>query len=624
VAVPTFIAASSAGTNAASASVTCNYPAGSASGDLLVMMVGFQRSTTSGSQIITTPTGWTLLDNLSPGVGMVASTYYRFRGAETSVTTTCNNATLEYGTCQIFAYTAATVDPTTPINVSSVSFDNKSLSSASRTMPALTTTQNDTALGFFFYVDHTTSATSITWTGATERVDAYTGSTGRLMYSSATGSQPTAGAITQPTWVPASTCSEAIQFSVAVNPPLNATVVGDDPGSGADTAVTTATTPGSDVGAGAEAATQKVTATTDTGVGAETASVAAQLPGADTGSGAEAATSTASIPGADTGSGTEAAVVAVAVSGADTMQGADTASVRIQAAGDTGSGVDTQVGFAQDSGVSAEAATIRSADNDTATGTDTAFASNTAVTADTGAGVDSAAVIVRPAGDTGSGTDSSVGFASDTGTGTEAATVKTAGADLAAGVDTATSTNAATATPDTGTAVDAANVRFNVGDTGSGADSAALSAQAIAADTGAAVEGATVIVISAGETATGTEQATLRFIVGDTGGAVDNGSIRVTVFGSDTGGGVDSTGIGPTGATDSGQFTEFGTKSVSGFLDNPRVIKVEVEDRVVRIPRDVRTYEVDSEFRTVFIGFEDRRIIRVEDEARTVSIPREV
>lgn len=287
MAVPTFVAASSASINTAGTTVTCTYPAGSVSGDLLVMYAGFQRSPSSASTYtLATPSGWTLLDsnfaNSGTGVGMASASYYRFRGAETSVSVVASNSSNMFGTVQIHAYTGD-VDQTTPINTSDILYNSTVGTSITRVCPSVTTTVIDCAVSLFMDVERTTTGGSTTWAaGATERTDGYSGTGGDILFSSATATKPTAGATGTYTFTAAGLCNQALMATVAVQPSQVATIYATEDISLTEDAYVQAGVFADDSAALTDDATLQVTADPDQITLSETAYVQATAPADDT------------------------------------------------------------------------------------------------------------------------------------------------------------------------------------------------------------------------------------------------------------------------------------------------------------------------------------------------------
>jgi hypothetical protein len=397
-------------------------------------------------------------------------------------------------------------------------------------------------------------------------------------------------------------------------------VASDDPATATDSAFSSNTVVTPDAALGTDSASVKVSGAADTGSGSDNAITLIAL---DTGSGLDNA-SKVIVASDDPATGTDTAFASNTAQVGDTSSGVDTATVRITGAADTGAGVDSSVGFASDTATGVDTASVRIPADEPLSSLEAAASTNTAQTADTGSSADTAKVIFV-VGDTGSGVDNAVGFGQDTATGVEGtATLRTAATETSPGVDTAAVAASSAAATDVGAGVDNSITRLPVSDASNlSVDNANLNAQAATADTASGADTAKVIILATGDTGTGTETITLRFSVADTGTAVDNGQIAVFVFASDTIGSVDD-GLRPVATADTISSVEAASKAVSGFLDNPRVVKIEKDNRVVRIVRENRTAVVEPDFRKVFIGYEDRRVIRVESEERYVRIPREV
>jgi hypothetical protein len=191
---PTYVASSTATALAsASANLVINYPAGSQSGDLLVMSATFRRAAT-GTFTIATPSGWTLLqtqDNSSAAANMTA-TFWRIRGAETSVTVTASTATSTYALGQMHAFRGAT-----KVNAIQVGYDTTAGTAAGT--PAVTATAAPVAILLMTtsYNNSANAAYTHTWGGtATERVDTGASWSAGLTYcamSAATDTQTATG-----------------------------------------------------------------------------------------------------------------------------------------------------------------------------------------------------------------------------------------------------------------------------------------------------------------------------------------------------------------------------------------------------------------------------------------------
>ena len=571
MAVPTFVAASSASTNSASANITCNYPAGSSSGDLLVLSVGFQRSPTSGTQSISTPSGWTQLQHDYMGVGQVAALYWRFRGAETSVTVTCSNASSEYGTAMIHAYTGD-VDPTTPINASSYTTYTGTSTTSPRTLPALTTTFNNCALSFFFHADKATSGTTV-WSGATEETDNYSGTSGRLLHSSATGTQATAGAITQPTWVPSSNnTNESQNFSVAISPMQQLDVPVTDSVASAETQQVVANVPATDgISTASETATISMPGT-DGITRSETAQVIANTPAADATQSAETQQVIANVPATDSTSVSESAYVINVASASDSAQTAESASVTVNVT-DTATFTETQAGIGQETASFGENQAITVTVSDGISTTEEAY-SATAAQGDDGVGS------------------------------TEQASV---------GISVSDSINGAVLLDENG---------FPITETGvpiPGPMEQAMVIANVPATDGVSVGENQRLIIHVTDSMSSTETAVVRITVADSVSSVDSASVIVTVFATDGMSAAETT-IEGVSDSDSATFTESAFRLISGLLVFPRQVKIMKDDRRVIIEAEPRRVSIDPDYRRTSIRAEVRRHIVIPKDKRVFEI----
>ena len=449
--VPTLLGTSSASTNAASASVTCNYPAESASGDLLVMQVAFHRSTTSGSQTMTTPTGWTLLtsDNQSSAVGLMSETYWRFRGAETSVTATCSNATSEYAAATIHAYKADTVDPTTPVSQYASTYSSTSTSSATRSAPSVTTASANNAISIFVTCNESASFTTRWETPeVVGQTDLYSGSNGDINQATACHYKLAAGATGTYDWNPnGALADESVSATIAIQPIQTLYKNSTDTAAGADSAKMnsalgdastgsdprpgiTAGQPASDTGAGADPKPTITVRASESGGAADSAVVIVRASesagGAETAGGlyspavvdagafAETAVSSSAIQVSDGGTATDS-VAGITVRPTDGISGGDT--VVPMDVDLNGNDVSTAADSASvlfkanpDAAAGSDSARVTARATDAATGTDSAKLSVVQFATDLALGTDSATVIVWAQPDTGSGDDSAFVF----------------------------------------------------------------------------------------------------------------------------------------------------------------------------------------------------------------------
>lgn len=173
MAIPQFAGTSSNIVTSASASNTCTYPTASKSGDLLLLSIEFTKLT-AATFTVATPSGWNLIQSSdqSLAIGRYFLTYWRFRGAETSVTVTANNATSMFSLAQIQAW-KGDIDQTTPIDNSASTYSAAS-GSLTHTVPSVTASQGDFAMAAFYHAEHSTTTTpwTTTWnTNMYEKLD---------------------------------------------------------------------------------------------------------------------------------------------------------------------------------------------------------------------------------------------------------------------------------------------------------------------------------------------------------------------------------------------------------------------------------------------------------------------
>jgi hypothetical protein len=216
VGVPICIDSSSYATTTTATSHVVNYPAKSVSGDLLILFIGMQKASGSSYSFSAVPTGWNLLDteDQTTAKGMLTGLYWRFRGAETSVT--FNLSASVAGTAQILAY-QGDIDQTTPIDTSILTYDSTATSSAARVFPTVTTTSNNCKLAMFYNEEKTLTAT-MTWSSPVNKlIDGWIG-TANLMYGAGTSMQRTAGTTPAYTITASGQTNETIMAVVAVKP----------------------------------------------------------------------------------------------------------------------------------------------------------------------------------------------------------------------------------------------------------------------------------------------------------------------------------------------------------------------------------------------------------------------
>lgn len=439
MASPTFIASSHAGNNSTgSASITCNYPAGSSAGDLLVMMVGFGYASTTASYTLGVPAGWTQLDdenrsNASPP-RMFSKTYYRFRGAETNVTVSASGSSSSMrGTAQILAFNGSSVDPTSPVSVSGIVYSSTTGSSVARTAPTLVTPTAENTICWFGYYETTASRTT-TWSSpASKQLDIFTGATAASGYTCAIAAAFTAGSYSV-TAKPNLSTNEWMLSGIAVQPPQFVPKSGDDVG----------------------------------GVSSESAQVG--VAASDLASGADPApTVTARVLPSETATSTDQAGLAIRPVEPATV--VDTAQVIVRPS--EGIAADDTAGIRYTATVS-----------DTGAAEDTASASSRVDAADAGAIVESAVVIVRPT-DTAAAADSPTPV-----------DVDHAPQDLAAALD---ATTVRVPLADQMSAVDSRALRLRLSDTGAWLESSILAVRQFGADVGTLTDSASVVVSATDE-----------------------------------------------------------------------------------------------------------------------------
>lgn len=163
MAIPQLAGTSSATQTSAAAGITINYPASSKSGDLLLMSVEFYK-TVAGAYTVTTPTSWNLIEssNQSTGTGRYYVVFWRFRGAETSVTVNTNSSVLSLAQMQAYK---GDINQTTPIGTAHASTYTAATSTA-HTLPSVTTPDSDFAMAGFIHSNRSSLTTAYTnnWT----------------------------------------------------------------------------------------------------------------------------------------------------------------------------------------------------------------------------------------------------------------------------------------------------------------------------------------------------------------------------------------------------------------------------------------------------------------------------
>jgi hypothetical protein len=142
---PRLVDATTTNNSTNSTSSTTNYPASSQSGDLLIMVANHSRFGGSGSFTVATPDGWNLVATEDQSAsGYLNNVFWRFRGAETSVTLVSSAS--GYSNIHFAVYREG-VDPVNPIVDAKCSFNSSSASSAT-TVAANTSVNNAAFLAY--------------------------------------------------------------------------------------------------------------------------------------------------------------------------------------------------------------------------------------------------------------------------------------------------------------------------------------------------------------------------------------------------------------------------------------------------------------------------------------------
>jgi hypothetical protein len=150
------------------------------------MSVAFRR-TTATAYTVATPSGWTLIetqDNSATAPGMYGAVFWRFRGAETSVTVTASIGTLMYATAVIHAY-RGDIDPVNPIDVSNSTVSNTT--TTNKTVPSVTTTSAYSRLATFVHIWKTSTSAHTYPTPLIKQQDFWTNSSADMGASSGDG-----------------------------------------------------------------------------------------------------------------------------------------------------------------------------------------------------------------------------------------------------------------------------------------------------------------------------------------------------------------------------------------------------------------------------------------------------
>lgn len=337
-------------------SLTMSYPAGSVSGDFLVMQAHFTRSATGTSTTIpvTNLTGgatWHLIaqQNDTSANGVYYGYYWTFRGSETSVTMTATtSSSMRSYVADIVAYTGNTVDSTTPVGTYQATYQ---LSGAGAiTTPTVTTPADLCEILLFnsWLVSGNISLTS-TWTAPATQVNQNTSynAAANITYthSAAYDQKPTSGTTATYTVTPNQTPSQKIVAAIPIRfsglqPVSDALAAVDDAfvALGVSDAITTADTSSVDANIPvAEAITATEGNATLTTLVAESVSAADSavvvLALIDAATWVDTATLTISTPksGTDAAAWVEVALISSPVSTTDAIGAADSSTIRVLA-----------------------------------------------------------------------------------------------------------------------------------------------------------------------------------------------------------------------------------------------------------------------------------------------------
>lgn len=504
---------------------------------------------------------------------MAAATYWRFRGAETSVSVVSSSSSAMFGTVQIHAY-SGDIDQTTPIEASDIAYDsvNNGGNNATRTCPSVTTGVIDCAISLFMDIEKTTSGGSTTWSTATEQTDGYSGTSGDLLFSSATATQPTAGATGTYGYVGSGICNQAHSSTIAIRPSQFATKDGTDSVASAETQQVVANVPATDaISAASETATISMPGT-DGITRSETAQVIANVPATDATQSAETQQVIANVPAADAGSFSESAYVINVASTSDSAQTAESASVTVNVT-DTATFTETQAGIGQETASFGENQAITVTVSDGISTTEDAF-SATAAQGDDGVGS------------------------------TEQASV---------GIRATDSINGATLLDENG---------FPITDLGTEIPGPMEMATVIAnvpATDGISVGENQRLIIHVTDSMSSAETSAVRITVADSVSSADSASVIVTVFATDGMSAAETT-IEGVSDSDSATFTESAFRLVSGLLVFPRQIKIQADNRRVMIEPEPRRVSIDPDYRRTSIRAEVRRHIVIPKDKRIFTI----
>lgn len=233
MAFPTRIGAQYNGVTAAG-SIVANYPAGTSSGDLIIIHVATSYAAIGQlSFTLSDAANWTQITDMDVSArdGIRVSTYWRFRGAETSVTVTSSLGATNnrFIIALVGAYTAASVDSVAPVDLlaSGTAFVNGSTNTTSAALPVSLNVPDSEVMYFGTSLKSGNTAYTWSWTGATELVDNWTGSVGLSLAmngSVAWAQQASTGLLSGVSATLSTAALQRANSAIVVRPPFSSVV----------------------------------------------------------------------------------------------------------------------------------------------------------------------------------------------------------------------------------------------------------------------------------------------------------------------------------------------------------------------------------------------------------------
>ena len=202
--------------------LTANYPAGSSSGDLVILQVRLSAASTTARTISVDGGGWTnLITNANAGDGTWTYVWWKFRGAETSVTITPSISTGQRGMgAQVISYSGSTVHSSTPIDASNVVYQQPAATTI--TGPTITTTGDDRQILQIASALWVGGAVTVDWSaGVTEIADnssSWTADSVTFVASTAVEDKASAGVTTARTATFSQSMFQRTILTIAVAP----------------------------------------------------------------------------------------------------------------------------------------------------------------------------------------------------------------------------------------------------------------------------------------------------------------------------------------------------------------------------------------------------------------------